>query len=642
MVSVNSSQDRTILLDLLPLKTPAFRGYDLRLQLLAVPGQTMYAASRKLLLNGADGIVFVANSAADRWQETLTSLREMNENLISHGLDPSTIPLVFQYNKRDLPDTTPLDAMDRTLNVRSLDSFPAVAIREEGVVEAFGGILHHTLADVTQRYQIGEELRDARSIQEWTEETMKVIFGWSLSSGKPENVPRVTVRVPVAANVTEPSAPSAAAAANDPAATEALVESYAEAAAYLTSALDEMKDESDRNERRIEELNAPIDAAEELLMGGAAEDVLRKVLERIGRGLGASKGSLSMVRPDGELEAVAKWRLDSEHLITTKDETGQLLAPFILEAGSPKVHVRGESSAYDPVLQMAGEGFHSLVAIPVKTPVRTLGLLSFYLSRDCPIPGSATMPHLARLGRGLALALEVAAGAIASQRLERMERATIVGQLAERALMEIGLPVDRLFMALGQILNRSDIPSWLVDELTGVGADLTRTKTLRDGVLAFMAGRLPDRSQQSIEELMSNLQAELGVPLDRAGIKLELTKPAEAVTVRADGFLLRSALLALVDHSRSHMSGRQGGVIRLEAQSGDGGVSIKVSDNCGSLGGNGKSNGNPDYLAWSLDRKVRGARLALVQTVVEHFKGKWKMKTLPGQGNETVIVLPAS
>jgi signal recognition particle receptor subunit beta len=194
MVSVNSSQDRTILLDLLPLRTPAFRGYDLRLQLLAVPGQSMYAASRKLLLNGADGLVFVANSAADRWQETLSSLREMNENLISHGLDPTGIPLVLQYNKRDLPETTPLEAMDRTLNVRGLDSFPAIAIREEGVVETFGGILHCTLADVTQRYQIGEELRDARSVQEWTEETTKVIFGWSLSSGKPESASRVTVR----------------------------------------------------------------------------------------------------------------------------------------------------------------------------------------------------------------------------------------------------------------------------------------------------------------------------------------------------------------------------------------------------------------------------------------------------------------
>ena len=71
MVSVNSTQDRTILLDLLPMKTPAFRGYELRFQVIAVPGQRMYAASRKLLLNGADAVVFVANSAADRWEETI-------------------------------------------------------------------------------------------------------------------------------------------------------------------------------------------------------------------------------------------------------------------------------------------------------------------------------------------------------------------------------------------------------------------------------------------------------------------------------------------------------------------------------------------------------------------------------------------
>jgi signal transduction histidine kinase len=207
--------------------------------------------------------------------------------------------------------------------------------------------------------------------------------------------------------------------------------------------------------------------------------------------------------------------------------------------------------------------------------------------------------------------------------------------------MEIGQPVDRLFMALGQILNRSDMPAWLIDELTEVGSDLTHTKTLRDGVLAFMAGRLPDKSQHSIEDLMKSLQVELYAPLDRAGIKLELSEPPETLTVRADGFLLRCALLALIDHSRSHMSGRNGGVIRVEAESAKTGVRIRVSDNSEAFDEARGSNGNPDYLAWSLDRKVRGARLALVQTVVEHFKGKWRMKTRTGQGNETVIVLPS-
>jgi hypothetical protein len=377
-------------------------------------------------------------------------------------------------------------------------------------------------------------------------------------------------------------------------------------------------------------------------MGVAAEEVLVKVLERIGEGLGAAMGSLSTVRPDGALEAVALWQLKSEPLILCKDEDGHLLAPSLLEEGSPTVHVRGESGSPEQALQALSEEFTCLVAIPVKTPARTLGLMSFYLSRDCPIPGAATMPHLARLGRGLALALEVAAGTIASQRLERMERATIVGQLAERALMEIGQPVDRLFMALGQILNRSDMPSWLVDELTEVGSDLTHTKTLRDGVLAFMAGRLPDKSQHSIEELMKSLQVELYAPLDRAGIKLELTEPSEALSVRADGFLLRCVLLALVDHSRSHLSGSKDGLIRIEAEPAKGGVRIRVTDNSEALVDGSGSNGSPDYLAWSLDRKVRGARLALVQTVVEHFKGKWKMKTRAGQGHETVIVLPSN
>ena len=106
----------------------------------------------------------------------------MNKNLISHGLDPSTIPVVFQYNKRDLPDTTPLEAMDRTLNARRSDSHTAVAIREEGVLETFGAVLLRTMNDLTTRYQIGENLRGARSVKEWTEESMRIIFGWKSQS----------------------------------------------------------------------------------------------------------------------------------------------------------------------------------------------------------------------------------------------------------------------------------------------------------------------------------------------------------------------------------------------------------------------------------------------------------------------------
>ena len=137
MISVNSAQDRTILFDLLPLKTPGFRGFDLRLQVLAVPGQAMYAATRRLVLKGADSLVFVANSALDRWEENLQSYREMTQNLLSHHLDPGQMPLVFQYNKRDLPQVLEVEALDRALNTRKTDVVPAVAMRGEGVLETF-------------------------------------------------------------------------------------------------------------------------------------------------------------------------------------------------------------------------------------------------------------------------------------------------------------------------------------------------------------------------------------------------------------------------------------------------------------------------------------------------------------------------
>ena len=124
MISINSAQDRTILFDLLPLRSAGFRGFDLRLQILAVPGQAMYATTRRLVLKNVDSLVFVANSAVDRWEENLQSFREMTQNLLAHRLDPSTMPLVFQYNKRDLPQVMDIEFMDRAMNARKVDSIP--------------------------------------------------------------------------------------------------------------------------------------------------------------------------------------------------------------------------------------------------------------------------------------------------------------------------------------------------------------------------------------------------------------------------------------------------------------------------------------------------------------------------------------
>ena len=129
MISVNSAQDRTILFDLLPLKTPGVRGFDLRLQILAVPGQATFAQTRRLVIRGADGVVFVADSARDRLGANAESLQEMRQHLLMNKLEPATIPLVFQHNKRDLPDLTSSEELRRSLGYRDVPHRAAVAIR---------------------------------------------------------------------------------------------------------------------------------------------------------------------------------------------------------------------------------------------------------------------------------------------------------------------------------------------------------------------------------------------------------------------------------------------------------------------------------------------------------------------------------
>ena len=188
MISINSSQDRTILFDLLPLRSAGFRGFDLRLQILAVPGQAMYATTRRLVLKNADSLVFVANSAVDRWEENLQSFREMTQNLLAHRLDPATMPLAFQYNKRDLPKVMDMEFMDRALNARKVDSIAAVAVRGEGVLETFSAILMRTIQDLAKRYAVLENTKGQPAWQ-WTQQAVLSMFGTTSLGGEAHTLP---------------------------------------------------------------------------------------------------------------------------------------------------------------------------------------------------------------------------------------------------------------------------------------------------------------------------------------------------------------------------------------------------------------------------------------------------------------------
>lgn len=137
MVSLATQHERTLFFDFLPLDLGRISGFNTRIQLYTVPGQVYYRSTRKLVLQGADGIVFVADSQRQLQDDNLESLRDMHEVLAEQGVDARTLPLVLQYNKQDLPRElicTPRE-LDDLLNFRQVPSFAADALRGVGVFE---------------------------------------------------------------------------------------------------------------------------------------------------------------------------------------------------------------------------------------------------------------------------------------------------------------------------------------------------------------------------------------------------------------------------------------------------------------------------------------------------------------------------
>jgi signal recognition particle receptor subunit beta len=135
MVSLRTQADRTIFFDFLPLDLGMIDGFRTRFMLYTVPGQVHYNATRKMVLKGVDGLVFVADSEPGRMQDNIESLQNLRDNLQELGMNPDSLPLVLQWNKRDLPGCMDVTELERELNPRALPSFEACALTGEGVYE---------------------------------------------------------------------------------------------------------------------------------------------------------------------------------------------------------------------------------------------------------------------------------------------------------------------------------------------------------------------------------------------------------------------------------------------------------------------------------------------------------------------------
>lgn len=151
MISLETGTERTLLFDFLPISLGEIRGFKARFHLFTVPGQVFYDASRKLILKGVDGIVFVADSQSERLDANIESLESLQNNLSEYGEDLEKLPFVIQYNKRDLDSAVDRDYLDQQLNMYGVQSFEAVATTGQGVFDTLKAVSKQVLVEIKKR-----------------------------------------------------------------------------------------------------------------------------------------------------------------------------------------------------------------------------------------------------------------------------------------------------------------------------------------------------------------------------------------------------------------------------------------------------------------------------------------------------------
>src|SRR5262245_51700955 len=538
LVSVNSQQDRTIICDLLPLKTGGFLGFDLRLQLVAVPGQSIYSAPRRAVLKGCDGFVFVANSAVDRWHETVQSYREMTANMLGLQLDPSTVPLVFQYNKRDLLQVMEIEALERALNARRAPAFPAVAREGQGVLETLSAILTRTLEDLSHRYQM-IEMPPGQSIAAWTPQALRGIYGRDRLDDRPDGEPLAPDPAPYdpdqfasadpaqylklqIAMAEETSKP--AGMAGELRSAESLAQSYAEASAELGSVVSDLREERERAHTRLAEIRVALDLAEEGAGEMGLEDRAGRVLGILMRAGNASNAALFFTA--GEVPQV----LVVQPLVAdplSRSRWG--LAPLEGLKGPREAVLEtvSESAQIAEVLTLSDPAFQAVAIVPLRSAERFLGLALLYYRPHAALPPKDTLVHLAFLARVLVgppeptAAREVAAGARevaeGADRMRTLSRAS-AGAVASLLTRLPSTAARRQPVSLEDVISPLRAPGVQVTVVPG-----TRPIEGDAALLRFALATLIHRCEAAALEMGQTPSIEVRAALEDVMVRVQVT-----------------------------------------------------------------------------------------------------------------------
>ena len=665
LYSLNTASDRTLFFDLLSLNIGRIRGYRLAIQLYTVPGQVQYNATRRAVLAGVDGLVFVADSQRAERDANRQSLDNLRENLDANGLDAERVPMIFQYNKRDLEDILAVEDLGADLNRQGVSTFSTVAITGEGIMEAFAAITEETLASVTDKLGVGE---DSSAVDRLRQQVRTALEPFLSTSDRPASADDVEITVPEGAPDETGPLPQ-----------EILISEAVRANMAMTDLNTRLEAVSRQLERKASMTSAMTAFGRIIANERDPADVLRMLAKTAVAQLKVQAAAVLIVPAAKQLQEAVVHELERDPLLAVEDGA-TTLAGSIASGRESLLIARDLTGETDSALQLAieGAGYTSAIAVPLIAHDRLLGMLTVYggagrkaldeddLELATILGASAAMGYANALAFrqlqdtnvGLSSTVEQKTDeqlatleqvAHLNQELGRLDR--VKNELITRMADQLKAPVASLVTAT-QVLDRyRDAPA----DKTSRFLDIIRVEAdkLSEAIDSIVQaahlvsdGDGVQREPHSLEALLRDVVSPLRDLAGRHDVRFRVLIPSGLETIscveRDIGTALRAIAKNAVEFSR------RGGEVRIEVRrvlrGTDPWVEIKVSDT-----GEGMTEedlGRAFDVFWQGRPGQSGAHrgiglgLAIAKQVVERHGGGISISSRPSEGTEVFVELP--
>jgi signal transduction histidine kinase/signal recognition particle receptor subunit beta len=679
LYALATASDRTLFFDLLAIDLGRVRGYRLTLQLYTVPGQVQYNTTRRAVLAGADGVVFVADSQRSQARANLESLANLADNLRANGLDPGTIPTVLLYNKRDLSDLVPRGELESALNRGSGPAFEGIATTGQGVMEAFAASTEATVRAVADRLGLSAQ---PDALDRLVTSVHTAMMPYLPKGNDAAGDAPVVLRPDAGSSLQTPDELVAEAVRANMAMTEA------------NTRLDRLTAEL---ERRVAQLRVINEFGRMMSLAREPEEITTGFLDRLLAELRIACGSLRLVDDGGVMVEVLRRGLAADPVLRPAGG-GRTLAEVVVGNRVPVLVRVDERDTGDAVLsgwadEIGALGLAAGMAVPLIAHDRTLGVVTCYsdaargsfedseldlatilttnaavalanarawrsleqLNRtleDTVAARTRDLEAALTRARSLGAELEERNLALEAANLKLRELETLKGDLLNRIAHELNTPVAAIQTA-ARILSRSDEapPEQAVKLVEVITHESARLAELIASALQVVVLGLPETrpcpEPMALGGLLRRALAPLRSEMSRQSLTVHVKVATGLEQVTGDAEQLESAIRAVVknavDFNRSGGSVtlivrpvRRGGAPFVEVRVEDTGAGIPVADQP-----------HVTELFWQggnvLPGKPRGLGLglAVARRVAENHGGALEIESEEGKGTSVALLVPA-